>query len=210
MLVSRTDPSSAPRSGARGSFGRASRCASYGWAMSLVTCRYLESPAPGRREREGPSRTPLPTSPHDEASDRSRPEFQRRTPSARVGVNAPLPPSGAVHRFKGWELRTDEHLLLVDGRPARLGRPAYKLLLALIEAGGSSDAPASVADEPTEPAADEAATQEPTAEADPADTADAGTEADAEAPAENTDQDETPGDGDAVEANADDAAQEEE
>ncbi len=51
-------------------------------------------------------------------------------------MNAPLPPSGAVHRFKGWELRTDEHLLLVDGRPARLGRPAYKLLLALIEAGG--------------------------------------------------------------------------
>ena len=46
-------------------------------------------------------------------------------------------------------------------------------LQALIEAGGASDAPAPVADEPTEPAADEAATQEPTAEADPADTAEA-------------------------------------
>ena len=51
-------------------------------------------------------------------------------------MNAPLPPGGAVHRFKGWELRTDEHLLLVDGRPVRLGRPGYKLLLALVEAAG--------------------------------------------------------------------------
>ncbi len=76
---------------------------------------------------------------------------------------------------------------------------------ALIEAGGASGAPA-----PTEEAPAEEAAAEPTAEADPADTADAGTEADADAPAENTDQDETPGDGDAVEANADDAAQEEE
>ncbi len=72
---------------------------------------------------------------------------------------------------------------------------------ALIEAGGASDAPATVT--------------ETTTEEDPADTADAGTEAadeaSAEAPAEEvTDQDETPGDGDAVEANADDAAQEEE
>lgn len=72
---------------------------------------------------------------------------------------------------------------------------------ALIEQGGAGDATAAVT--------------ETTTEEDPADTADAGTEAadeaSAEAPAEEvTDQDETPGDGDAVEANADDAAQEEE
>ena len=90
---------------------------------------------------------------------------------------------------------------LLNAIPAKF---AYAVQ-ALIEAGGASGAPA-----PTEEAPTPEAAAEPTAEADPADTADAGTEADADAPAENTDQDETPGDGDAVEANADDAAQEEE
>ncbi len=92
---------------------------------------------------------------------------------------------------------------LLNAIPQKL---AYALQ-ALIEQGGASDAPAAA------PAAtDEAETtaDEPTAEADPADTAEAEVAADAETPAENTDQDETPGDGDAVEANADDAAQEEE
>lgn len=79
-------------------------------------------------------------------------------------------------------------------------------LQALIEAGGASDAPVSVADEPTEPA-----TEEPTAEADPADTAEAEAPAETDAPADNHDQDETPAEGgDAVEADADDAAQEQE
>ncbi|MBS1839039.1 MAG: 50S ribosomal protein L10 [Actinobacteria bacterium] len=76
-------------------------------------------------------------------------------------------------------------------------------LQALIEAGGASDAP--------EPVAETATADEPTAEADPADTAEAGTTADAADPAVDTDQDETPADGgDAVEASADDAAQEQE
>ena len=84
-------------------------------------------------------------------------------------------------------------------------------LQALIEAGGASDAPASVADEPTEPAADEAATQEPTAEADPADTAEAEAPAQADASTDTEDQDQTPAEGgDAAEADADDAAQEQE
>jgi large subunit ribosomal protein L10 len=80
-------------------------------------------------------------------------------------------------------------------------------LQALIENGGASDAPAAAA-----AATDEAATtDEPTAEADPADTAEAEVEATAETDAENTtDQDETPAEGDAVEASADDAAKEEE
>lgn len=46
------------------------------------------------------------------------------------------PERGTVHRFAGWELHTDEHLLLVRGNPVRLGGPAYKLLLALIRAEG--------------------------------------------------------------------------
>lgn len=70
-------------------------------------------------------------------------------------------------------------------------------LQALIEQGGAATSPTT--------------TDEPTAEADPADTAEAEVEAPAETEAENTtDQDETPAEGDAVEANADDAAQEEE
>ena len=70
-------------------------------------------------------------------------------------------------------------------------------LQALIEQGGAATSPTT--------------TDEPTAEADPADTAAAEVEAPAETEAENTtDQDETPADGDAVEASADDAAQEEE
>ncbi|UDY33895.1 50S ribosomal protein L10 [Dermatobacter hominis] len=75
-------------------------------------------------------------------------------------------------------------------------------LQALIEQGGASTAAPA-----TESAAadDDADT---TAEADPADTAEA--EAADAAPAEDTDQDETPDDGDAVEASADDTAQEEE
>lgn len=99
---------------------------------------------------------------------------------------------------------------LLNAIPQKL---AYALQ-ALIEAGGASDAPAAAAAATDEPGTttDEAetTTDEPTAEADPADTAEAEVDADAETPAENTDQDETPGDGDAVEANADDAAQEEE
>ncbi len=70
-------------------------------------------------------------------------------------------------------------------------------LQALIEQGGAATSPTT--------------TDEPTAEADPADTAAAEVEAPAETEAENTtDQDETPAEGDAVEASADDAAQEEE
>ena len=75
-------------------------------------------------------------------------------------------------------------------------------LQALIEQGGAGTAaPATEADE---------APEATTAEADPADTAETEAAADAETPVENSEQDETPGDGDAVEASADDAAQEEE
>ncbi len=73
-------------------------------------------------------------------------------------------------------------------------------LQALIEQGGA----------PGAPVADAAGGATETAEADPADTADDGDEATAEAPTDMDNQDETPADGDAVEANADDAAQEEE
>lgn len=77
-------------------------------------------------------------------------------------------------------------------------------LQALIEAGGAGDADASVADEPTE-----SATQEPTAEADPADTAEAEAPAEADASTDTEDQDQTPAEGgDAAEADAD--AQEQE
>ena len=72
-------------------------------------------------------------------------------------------------------------------------------LQALIEAGGAPGAPA---DQPAGEPADEAA---------PADTADDGDDGAADAPAEVNDQDETPAEGgDAVEAEADDAAQEQE
>lgn len=81
-------------------------------------------------------------------------------------------------------------------------------LQALIEQGGSTQAPAAdvaSADESAEEPAAEAA------EADPADTAETGDDGAADAPTEVNDQDETPTDGgDAVEAPADDAAQEEE
>lgn len=81
-------------------------------------------------------------------------------------------------------------------------------LQALIEQGGAGTAPTA--------AAEEAVTvEEPSAEAEPADTADAGNdtdaEASAEAPADTTDQDETPAEGgDGAEATADDAAEEQE
>jgi predicted ATPase/DNA-binding winged helix-turn-helix (wHTH) protein len=47
-----------------------------------------------------------------------------------------MKPPAAAHRFDGWELRADEHLLLVQGVPAKIGRPAFRLLLALIEGQG--------------------------------------------------------------------------
>jgi len=50
-------------------------------------------------------------------------------------VNGPPPPTPG-HRFDGWELRTDERQLLVRGAAVKLGRPAYLLLLALVEAQG--------------------------------------------------------------------------
>jgi large subunit ribosomal protein L10 len=92
---------------------------------------------------------------------------------------------------------------LLNAIPQKL---AYALQ-ALIEQGGASDAPAAA------PAAtdEETTTDEPTAEADPADTAEAEVEAAAETEADDTTvQDDTPDEGDAVEASADDAAQEEE
>ncbi len=46
-------------------------------------------------------------------------------------------PQGAgAHRFQGWELRVEEHELLVQGRPVKIGSPAFKLLLALVLAHG--------------------------------------------------------------------------
>ncbi|MGM9489748.1 winged helix-turn-helix domain-containing protein [Ideonella sp. YS5] len=45
-------------------------------------------------------------------------------------------PRGTVHRYQGWEYRVDEHELLVRGQRVKIGRPACKLLLALIEADG--------------------------------------------------------------------------
>jgi len=83
-------------------------------------------------------------------------------------------------------------------------------LQALIEQGGASTAPAASQEAP---AAEETAPAEPAAEADPADTAEGGDDGaeGADAPAEVNDQDETPAEGgDAVEADADDAAKEEE
>ena len=50
-------------------------------------------------------------------------------------MNGPPPPT-PVHRFQGWELRTDERQLLVRGHAVKIGRPAYLLLLALVEARG--------------------------------------------------------------------------
>lgn len=45
-------------------------------------------------------------------------------------------PRGKVHRYQEWEFRVDEHEFLVRGQPVKMGRPACKLLLALIEADG--------------------------------------------------------------------------
>jgi hypothetical protein len=45
------------------------------------------------------------------------------------------PQGAAVQRCKGWQLRVDERELLVQGRPVKIGRPAY-LLLALVEGQG--------------------------------------------------------------------------
>jgi large subunit ribosomal protein L10 len=77
-------------------------------------------------------------------------------------------------------------------------------LQALIDQGGASTAAPATESAPADEAADTSA------EAEPADTAEAGATAESDAPAENTDQDETPDGGDAAEASADDAAEEEE
>ncbi|MCD2340485.1 hypothetical protein LRH25_09025 [Ideonella azotifigens] len=42
-----------------------------------------------------------------------------------------------IHCYQGWELRVDEHQLLVQGKPVKIGRSAFMLLLALIEGRGS-------------------------------------------------------------------------
>lgn len=41
-----------------------------------------------------------------------------------------------VHRFADWELHVHDRTLLVHGRPTKIGRPAFGLLLALIEGRG--------------------------------------------------------------------------
>lgn len=54
-----------------------------------------------------------------------------------MGVDVPpTATTAAVHHFRGWELRTAQRLLLVDGRPAKTGRPAYNLLLTLVQGEG--------------------------------------------------------------------------
>jgi predicted ATPase/DNA-binding winged helix-turn-helix (wHTH) protein len=44
-----------------------------------------------------------------------------------------LPRGAVTHRFAGWELRPNERVLLVRGKPARVGSRAFDLLLALVE-----------------------------------------------------------------------------
>ena len=49
----------------------------------------------------------------------------------------PQPPDGPlVYRFADWELRVGERRLLLRGEPAKIGRPAFNLLLALIKGHG--------------------------------------------------------------------------
>lgn len=43
------------------------------------------------------------------------------------------PPVSQVHRFPGWEIRPLERVLLIDGKPARIGSRAFDLLVALAE-----------------------------------------------------------------------------
>ncbi|MDE1929430.1 MAG: winged helix-turn-helix domain-containing protein, partial [Burkholderiales bacterium] len=44
--------------------------------------------------------------------------------------------AAGIHRYPGWELRVGERSLLVGGAPARIGRRAFALLLALIGGHG--------------------------------------------------------------------------
>lgn len=46
------------------------------------------------------------------------------------------PPLGPV-RFRGWELRPEERVLLVNGAPAQIGSRAFEVLLALVEHRGA-------------------------------------------------------------------------
>lgn len=45
-------------------------------------------------------------------------------------------PDAVVHRFAGWELRPQEHVLLVRGEPAKIGNRAFDVLRVLAERAG--------------------------------------------------------------------------
>jgi len=48
----------------------------------------------------------------------------------------PNKPASGPMRFQGWELRPEERVLLVDGRPLPVGGRAFEVLLALVERRG--------------------------------------------------------------------------
>jgi predicted ATPase/DNA-binding winged helix-turn-helix (wHTH) protein len=55
-------------------------------------------------------------------------------PGLRIASEPMSPfPVSVVHRFQGWEIRPLERVLLIDGRPARIGSRAFDLLVALAE-----------------------------------------------------------------------------
>jgi DNA-binding winged helix-turn-helix (wHTH) protein len=73
------------------------------------------------------------------APDAKTEGFARRqqlitVPGLRIAPEPMSPsPTSVVHRFPGWEIRPLERVLLLDGKPARVGSRAFDLLVALAE-----------------------------------------------------------------------------